>query len=25
MELSNRICLWPEWTNHSWHFNCWLA
>jgi len=21
MELSNRICLWPEWTNHGWHFN----
>jgi len=20
MELSNRICLWPEWTNHDWHF-----
>jgi len=25
MELSKRICLWPEWTNHSWHFNCRLA
>jgi len=21
MELSNRIYLWPEWTNHGWHFN----
>jgi len=21
MELSNHICLWPEWTNHDWHFN----
>jgi len=25
MELSNRICLWPEWTNHDWHFNRRLA
>jgi len=21
MELSNRICLWSEWTNHGWYFN----
>jgi len=25
MELSNRICLWSEWTNHGWYFNRWLA
>jgi len=25
MELSNRICLWPKWTNHGWHFNRRLA
>jgi len=25
MELSNRICLWPEWTNHGWYFNHRLA
>jgi len=25
MELSNRICLWSEWTNHGWYFNRRLA
>jgi len=23
--MSNRICLWSEWTNHDWHFNRRLA
>jgi len=25
MELSNRIYLWPEWTNYDWYFNRRLA